>query len=80
MLVLSRKEKESIIIGDNIEIIIQSIDKDNVKIAIIAPKEIKVFRKELIEQVTSENQQAVVSIDRSKLISLLSPKKDTNNE
>lgn len=80
MLVLSRKEKESIIIGDNIEIIIQSIDKDNVKIAIIAPKEIKVFRKELIEQVTSENQQAVVSIDRSKLISLLSPKKDINNE
>lgn len=80
MLVLSRKEKESIIIGDNIEIVIQSIDKDNVKIAIIAPKEIKVFRKELIEQVTSENQQAVVSIDRSKLISLLSPKKDINNE
>lgn len=80
MLVLSRKEKESIIIGDNIEIVIQSIDKDNIKIAIIAPKEIKVFRKELIEQVTSENQQAVVSIDRSKLISLLSPKKDINNE
>ena len=80
MLVLSRKEKESIIIGDNIEIIIQSIDKDNVKIAIIAPKEIKVFRKELIEQVTSENQQAVVSIDRSKLISMLSPKKDVSDE
>lgn len=80
MLVLSRKEKESIIIGDNIEIIIQSIDKDNVRIAIIAPKDIKVFRKELIEQVTSENQQAVVSIDRSKLISLLSPKKDVNDE
>lgn len=80
MLVLSRKEKESIIIGDNIEIIIQSIDKDNVKIAIIAPKEIKVFRKELIEQVTSENQQAVVSIDRSKLISMLSPKKDFSDE
>ncbi len=80
MLVLSRKEKESIIIGDNIEIVIQSIDKDNVKIAIIAPKEIKVFRKELIEQVTSENQQAVVSIDRSKLISMLNPKKDVNDE
>lgn len=57
MLIISRKLSESIIIGDNIEIIISEISSDKVKLAINAPKNIPVFRRELLE-VKQQNQQA----------------------
>lgn len=49
MLVIKRKESESILIGNDIEIIISEISQDKVKIAINAPKDIKITRKELAE-------------------------------
>lgn len=49
MLVIKRKVSESILIGDDIEIIISEISQDKVKIAINAPKEVKITRKELKE-------------------------------
>lgn len=49
MLVISRKVSESIIIGDNIEIIVSEISGDRVKVCINAPKEIPIVRKELLE-------------------------------
>ncbi len=67
MLILARKEKESIIIDGGIEIIIQEISKDSVKIAIIAPKEVKVFRKELIDSVKSENINALKQLEKNQI-------------
>ena len=67
MLVLARKEKESIIIDGGIEIIIQEIGKDSVKVAMIAPKEVKVLRKELVESIKSENQNALKQLDQKEL-------------
>lgn len=64
MLVLARKEKESIIIDGGIEIIVQEIGKDSVKIAIVAPKEVKVLRKELVDTIKSENQNALKQLDQ----------------
>ncbi|HAQ41607.1 MAG TPA: carbon storage regulator [Clostridiales bacterium] len=49
MLVIKRKVSESILIGDDIEVIISEISQDKVKIAINALKEIKITRKELAE-------------------------------
>lgn len=49
MLVISRKESESILIGDGIEIVISEISGDRVKLAINAPKEVRITRKELLE-------------------------------
>ena len=49
MLVIKRKVSESILIGDDIEIIISEISQDKVKIAINAPKDVKITRKELAE-------------------------------
>ncbi|MHB8097836.1 MAG: carbon storage regulator [Erysipelotrichaceae bacterium] len=67
MLVLARKEKESIVIDGGIEIIIQEIGKDSVKVAIIAPKEVKVLRKELIESIKSENQNALNQLNHKEI-------------
>ena len=58
MLVLTRKNGESIKIGEDIEITIISSKNDQVKIGIKAPKNIEVFRKEILEQIQSENEQA----------------------
>jgi carbon storage regulator len=67
MLVLARKEKESIIIDGGIEIIIQEIGKDSVKVAIMAPKEVKVLRKELVETIKQENLNALEQLNQKEL-------------
>lgn len=58
MLVLARKKDEAIVIGEDIEIIITEITEDKVKIGINAPKHMKIFRKELLDQVKEENLQS----------------------
>ena len=44
MLVLSRKKGESIMIGDHIEVKVISVEGDQVKLGIVAPKTVKVHR------------------------------------
>jgi carbon storage regulator len=55
VLVLSRREDESIIINDNIEIKVIGIKQDQVKIGIIAPKDVKIFRKEIYDEIQKAN-------------------------
>ncbi len=47
MLVLTRKENESIIIREDIEVRIARIQGNKVRVGVIAPKNIPVYRKEL---------------------------------
>ena len=61
MLTLSRTPRESIIIGDNIEITVLEINYGTVKLGISAPREIPVNRKEVYLQVKNSNQQAANS-------------------
>ena len=58
MLVITRKKGESILIGEEIEITIIKLDDGSVKLAIEAPKNITILRKELYNEVKDENRNA----------------------
>ena len=62
MLVLSRKLNQSIMIGDDVEIIIVSVDRDQVKLGIKAPREIAVHRSEVYQEIQRANESAVSSV------------------
>lgn len=64
MLVITRKKDESILIGDNIEIVVVKVDDSSVKLAINAPKDVKILRKELYKEVIEENKKSI-SIDNT---------------
>lgn len=55
MLILSRKKNESIIIGDNIEVMVTDISGDVIKLGISAPRRISVHRKEVYEAIKADN-------------------------
>ena len=50
MLVLSRKEQESLKIGDEIEVTVVSIQGDRVRLGITAPKDISIVRDDAIKK------------------------------
>ena len=58
MLVLSRKLNQSIMVGDNVRIVVVSVDRDQVKLGIDAPREIPVHRSEVFEEIQRANREA----------------------
>jgi len=57
MLVLSRQKDESIMIGDDVEVIIVDVRGDKVRLGITAPKEIPIHRMEVYEAIQREKEQ-----------------------
>ena len=64
MLVLSRKTNESIVIDGNITVSVLRVDNDNVRLGIEAPLEIPVLRKEIYEEIKTNNLEAAGSAKR----------------
>jgi carbon storage regulator len=58
MLVLTRREDESIMIGDDIIVKVLDLKENQVKIGIIAPRSVAVHRQEVYEAIQAENAQA----------------------
>lgn len=61
MLALSRKQNESIMIGNDIEITVLDVRNDQVKLGIRAPKQVGIYRKEIYVQIQEENKKAMES-------------------
>ena len=58
MLVLSRKKNESIVINDDITIVVVDIRGDKVRLGVDAPKEVPVHRQEVFNAI-HRNEDAV---------------------
>ena len=65
MLALTRKAGERIVIGDNIVVTVVDIKGDHIRIAIEAPKQIKIYRGEIFDAIAAENKQAAVPLNMS---------------
>jgi carbon storage regulator len=59
MLVLSRKKNESIVINDDITIVVVEIRGDKVRLGVEAPKEVPVHRNEVYEAIRRSQQGEV---------------------
>jgi carbon storage regulator len=51
MLVLTRKPNQAIVIGDDVRVVVVSVDRDQVRLGIEAPREISVHRAEVYEEI-----------------------------
>ncbi len=58
MLVLTRKVGQSIVIGDEIEVVVLEVRGEQVRIGIRAPKNVSVHRKEIYEQIHEEPSES----------------------
>lgn len=54
MLTLTRKIGETIYIGDDIEIVVKEIRKNQVRLGIVAPRETKIYRDEIYHDIQAE--------------------------
>lgn len=77
MLVVTRKTEESIIIADNIEIVVLEVNKDRVKLGITAPKDVKIIRNELrdAQDANVESSKAVPKAAIDALLKMSTAKK-----
>ncbi len=75
MLILSRKNNESIMIGDEIEIIVVDVVGKTVKLGINAPRDIFVHRKEIYEAIKNENIRAISKDNVISLFQLFNDRK-----
>ena len=59
MLLLTRKQGESICIADNIEVRVLEVRKGQVKIGIEGPRQVSVHRQEVYERILHNHEQGV---------------------
>lgn len=64
MLMMARREGETILIGDDIEVVIAHIGRTRVRVGIRAPKELAVMARE-VKLVRDENVAASARSDRA---------------
>lgn len=63
MLVLSREKFQSIMITDDIKVIVLQIKKDSVRLGIEAPKHVAVHRQEVWDAIQREKKQEKESLE-----------------
>lgn len=65
MLVLSRKKNESIVINDDIRIVVVEIRGDKVRLGVEAPAEVPVHRREVYDAIKRAESRSDVKFDEN---------------
>ena len=78
MLVLTRKENESIMIGDKIKVTIVESSGGQIRLGIDAPQDVEIYREELYNQIKEENKVAS-TVEVENLSSLVKQLKKDND-
>ena len=71
MLILQRREGESLVIGDNITVTVASVDGVRVRLAISAPSDVPILRSELVTAATANRDSAMEEAAPAELLDLL---------
>jgi carbon storage regulator len=71
MLILQRKAGESLMIGDDITVSVLSVDGARVRLAISAPKEMRILRSELVKATAANRDAAQEEVAPGELLQLL---------
>jgi carbon storage regulator len=71
MLILQRKQGESLMIGEDITISVLSVDGTRVRLAISAPKDMPILRSELLKATAANRDAAKEEAAPSELLQLL---------
>ena len=62
LLILTRRVGETIMIGDDIRVLVQAINGNQVRLGVAAPRDIPVHREEVAERIKTERAEATTRI------------------
>lgn len=75
MLILQRKTGESVVIGEDVEVTVMSIEGNRVRLAISAPSEVSILRSELLDAKLANQDSAAEEAAPTELLGLLGGRK-----
>ena len=76
MLILQRKEGESLLIGDEVEVTVLAVEAGRVRLAIQAPRSVTILRSELKRAVQANREAAEEKASPLELLGVLKEKKE----
>lgn len=76
MLILQRKEGESLLVGDEVEITVLAVEAGRVRLAIQAPRSVTILRSELKVAADANREAAEEEVSPLELLGILKEKSE----